>query len=108
VARRVSGKIACSTCGEWFLGEPPDWLCYKCWIIVGKKKMGEIMSKCDRCGKESRSSTGSYFNTDQLCLDCWKKETAHPDYEHARTIEGAAVLRGDLNFPGVGLPPELK
>jgi len=108
VAWGVSGKISCSTCGEWFIGEPPDWLCHKCWIIVGKKKMGEIMSNCDRCGKESRTSTGSYFNTDQICLGCWKKEKAHPDYERARTVEGDALLRGDFNFPGVGLPPELK
>ena len=91
----MSGKISCSTCGEFFIGEPPDWL----WIIVGKKKLGEIMSNCDRCGKESRTSTGSYFNTDQICLGCWKKEKAHPDYERARIVGNMPSSSDGLKAP---------
>jgi len=30
VARRVTGKIACSTCGEWFIGEPLAVFCSEC------------------------------------------------------------------------------
>lgn len=71
----MTAKIECSTCGELFIGEPPDWLCYKCWIVVGKRIRGEIMGKCDRCGKESQISTGSYFDTEQICEECDSKES---------------------------------
>jgi hypothetical protein len=43
-----------------------------------------------------------------LCLDCKKKEEAHPAYERARKAEQDAVRRGDRNFPGIGLPPDLR
>lgn len=48
------------------------------------------------------------FNTDTICLDCKKREETHPAYERARQTEQDAVRRGDLNFPGFGLPPDLK
>jgi hypothetical protein len=63
---------------------------------------------CDRCGRESRVSIGSMFNMDQICLDCKKLEEAHPMYEHAREIEGEAVRNGNYNFPGIGLPVDLR
>jgi hypothetical protein len=63
---------------------------------------------CDRCGGDARISTGSIFNAEQICQACEAEEKAHPDYERAREIEADAVRRGDYNFPGVGLPPELR
>ncbi len=66
------------------------------------------MTRCDRCGQETLASTGSYFNTEQICLDCDAVEQAHPDYPEAREAEKQAVLRGDFNYAGIGLPPDLR
>lgn len=63
--------------------------------------------ECDRCGRESRASTGSWFNTEQICLDCSGKEKAHPRFAEAKAAEEAAVKNGDYNFPGIGLPADL-
>lgn len=63
---------------------------------------------CDRCGKQSSGFTGSYFNTDTICFACAEVERKHPDFERARQIETEAVMRGDMNFPGIGLPPGLR
>jgi len=60
---------------------------------------------CDRCGKESLASTGSWFTTEQICLSCSSAEKEHPDYEKARAAEAEAVRRGDYNFPGIGWTP---
>jgi hypothetical protein len=49
----------------------------------------------------------SMFNTDSICFDCRDIEKQHPLYEEARRIESEAVMRGDYNFPGIGLPPDL-
>ena len=67
--------------------------------------------KCDRCGASGSSgsfSCGSMFNTDQICMKCSKREKKHPRYEEARRLELQHVLKGDYNFGGVGLPPELR
>lgn len=63
---------------------------------------------CDRCGKRLDARIPSMFNMDTLCLDCKKKEEAHPAYERARKAEQDAVRRGDRNFPGIGLPLDLR
>lgn len=63
---------------------------------------------CDRCGEKTGAFITSYFNTEIICMDCQKKESAHPQYEHAREVEIAAVERGDYNFPGIGLPDDLR
>lgn len=63
---------------------------------------------CDRCGKQSSFSTGSYFNTQQICMECDKKERDHPDFARAREVELEAVKRGNYNFRGVGLPVDLQ
>lgn len=63
---------------------------------------------CDRCGKESSFSTGSYFDTSQVCMECDKAEREHPDFEKARAVELEHVKRGDFNFRGVGLPADLR
>lgn len=65
--------------------------------------------KCDRCGADDSAFIGSFFNTELICLThCQPKEESHPKYEEARAAELAAVLAGDYNFPGIGLPPELR
>ena len=63
--------------------------------------------KCDRCGKEMTSFRTSFFNTEDCCLECIKKEEVHPLYPKAKEVERNAVLAGDYNFPGIGLPEEL-
>ncbi|GAF87226.1 unnamed protein product [marine sediment metagenome] len=63
---------------------------------------------CGRCGGDARISACSIFNAEQICQACEAEEKAHPDYERAREIEADAVRRGDYNFPGVGLPPDLR
>ena len=63
--------------------------------------------RCDRCGKDTLSSTCSTFNTEQICMACEKLETQHPDYERARAAEADAVRSGNYNFPGIGKPSDL-
>ncbi len=63
---------------------------------------------CDRCGSESGYSTGSYFDTAQICLDCAERERAHPKFDYARKIETQQCKQGNFNYPGIGLPPELR
>lgn len=65
------------------------------------------MRACQRCGARDDATVVSYFNTQTICLDCATKERAHPKFIEARDAECAAVERGDLNFPGIGCPPEL-
>jgi len=67
------------------------------------------VTTCERCGREVMATITSMFNTETICVDrCKPAERAHPLYEEARRHEGEAVARGDHNFPGIGLPPELR
>lgn len=63
---------------------------------------------CDRCRRESFGSIGSVFNTEQICMDCKALEEKHPDYERARAVELEAVRNGNFNYPGIGLPADLR
>lgn len=63
---------------------------------------------CQRCHKPTGTTTGSYFNEQMICLECEAKEKAHPQYEAARAAELQAVKGGNYNFPGIGLPPDLR
>lgn len=65
------------------------------------------MSRCQRCGAETLVTTGSYFDTQMICLAC-DKRGAHPDFERARRAELEAVKAGDYNYPGIGLPADLR
>jgi hypothetical protein len=65
-------------------------------------------TNCERCGRETRSFSMSYFNTDEICPECEDKERAHPLFEEARAAEHAACKQGNYNFPGIGLPDDLK
>ena len=67
------------------------------------------MERCERCGTEVQGlTTASWFNEQMICLDCDEKEHAHPDIERAKAAERKACARGDFNFRGLGLPPDLQ
>ena len=67
------------------------------------------MTSCQRCGNtEPVYTTGSYFNTEQVCEVCDGKEQAHPQYAEAKKTEDDAVRAGNMNFQGVGLPADLR
>lgn len=63
---------------------------------------------CDRCGNETRTYTMSMFNAQEICMECKKREEQHPDYQRACDAERAACAMGDYNFPGIGLPEDLR
>jgi hypothetical protein len=63
---------------------------------------------CQRCGKETLSYTMSFFNTQEICPECTERERAHPEFERAREAELEACRGGNLNFPGIGLPADLR
>lgn len=63
---------------------------------------------CDRCREETVAKIMSQFNTEQICLQCKKKEEEHPKYEEALKAEQEAIQRGNLNFKGIGLPSDLR
>lgn len=63
--------------------------------------------QCDRCGKESLAYVMSFFNRDEICMECQSKEQAHPKYAEARRVEAKAVSEGDFNYPGIGRPADL-
>ena len=49
----------------------------------------------------------SMFNTQEICMDCRKKERSHPGYEKARQVEADQVRQGNYNFQGIGKPKDL-
>lgn len=59
---------------------------------------------CERCTQPASVHSVSWFNTQDICLDCQNEEEAHPDIAYAKDQENKAVLGGDNNFPGVGWP----
>ena len=71
--------------------------------------MNAFPTHCERCGADLSKigSIMSKFNQDTICMNCKDLERAHPDYAKADAAEVAAVQRGEMNFPGIGLPPEL-
>ena len=64
--------------------------------------------KCDRCEHEAAKTVGSTFNTEQICEVCRYEEERHPLFEEARRREIEALNRGNFDFEGIGLPPELR
>jgi hypothetical protein len=63
---------------------------------------------CDRCGRQDTASVTSWFNTETICMECSRKEREHPLFPAAKAAEEAACARGDFNFPGIGLPDDLR
>lgn len=66
------------------------------------------MKTCDRCGDPTNAWLMSFFNTEECCLSCIEKEQTHPKFGEAKKAECDAIKSGDNNFPGIGLPEELR
>lgn len=64
--------------------------------------------RCQRCYHEVGGYIMSFFNTQLICLDCDERERAHPRYKEAKDAEHAALRSGNYNFPGIGLPEDLR
>ena len=62
---------------------------------------------CHRCGVASYSHTMSFFNTELICPKCDDAEKADPEYKQAVEAERAEVMKGNMNYPGIGLPPDI-
>ena len=62
---------------------------------------------CDRCKNEATVWIMSWFNTQHICLDCSVKEKKHPDFKKAHDKAHEEELKGNLNYPGIGLPDDL-
>ena len=63
---------------------------------------------CDRCREDAPCRMMSIFNTDMCCDKCLTIEKAHPDYKMARDVELEQLQQKNYNFPGIGLPADLK
>jgi hypothetical protein len=61
--------------------------------------------RCQRCFKETHTTTMSRFNTQHCCMECIELEKQHPSYHHAEKEELKHIKMGNYNFCGVGLPP---
>jgi len=46
----------------------------------------------------------SFFNTELICQKCDDAEKADPEYKQAVEAERAEVMKGNMNYPGIGLP----
>ena len=67
-----------------------------------------MKTNCDRCHKNSGGiSIMSYFNTDEICMECDEKERAHPKFKEALDADQRAIKSGNFNFPGIGKPADL-
>lgn len=62
----------------------------------------EYSNDCDRCGKNTRVTIMSMFNTDILCMACKSAERERPDYEQAVQADEGAIRGGNYNFRGIG------
>lgn len=66
------------------------------------------MTNCERCLVPTNYVTGSWFNLQMICISCSSEENSHPAIGVAKGLENAAVLLGDMNYVGMGLPDDLK
>ena len=65
-----------------------------------------MYNKCERCNKETNTTTGSFFNTEMICMECKEIERMHPKFEYARKVENEEVAKGNYNYEGIGLPDD--
>lgn len=66
------------------------------------------METCERCGRPARITTMSFFDTSTICLSCESREERHPRHRAAVEADEQAIKRGDFNYPGIGLPSDMK
>ena len=62
---------------------------------------------CNRCGETPNSLSMGMFNPQMICPECETIERAHPKFKEARDTELDELLKGNYNFPGIGLPKDL-
>ena len=61
--------------------------------------------KCERCHKQTFVRIMSWFNTQNICMDCSGAEKENPNYKLAKDIELEQVQAGNLNYEGLfGIP----
>lgn len=63
--------------------------------------------KCERCKSNTQVHMMSMFNTQMICLNCKDIESKHPQYQTAVDREREEVMKGNMNFIGIGLPTNL-
>lgn len=63
--------------------------------------------ECQRCHCKMTSHIMSRFNTDVICMECHRREQAHPMYKEAVEAELNEVKRGNYNYAGIGKPSDL-
>ena len=64
-----------------------------------------LKPECDRCGITRGYFRMSMFNQDWCCQVCLIIEERHPKWIEARDREVNEVNDGNLNYEGIGLPP---
>lgn len=57
--------------------------------------------KCQRCGKETMLSSGSFLTNKEICPECQTEESKHPLFKLAKKVEREEVLKGNLNYEGL-------
>ena len=67
-----------------------------------------MSARCDRCNEPALVTQMSIFNSDMCCAVCTETERSHPEFAHARECELNELSKGNFNFPGIGLPKDLK
>lgn len=74
------------------------------------KQQGDLEweGTCHRCGKKSTTHIMSMFCRELICLTCSLKERRHPSYETAQDADNEAYRKGVRDFPGIGLPVDLR
>ena len=60
---------------------------------------------CPRCYEETRVTTMSWFNEQEICLPCQEDEKFCPNYNMARSSELSHVRSGNMRFAGISLSP---
>jgi len=58
---------------------------------------------CQRCDTKAFGYTMSFFNTQLICFKCDEEEESRPDYNLAVQTERAEVMKGNMNYEGIGL-----
>lgn len=64
---------------------------------------------CARCNVDlsTTSSIMSRFSTETICSLCERRERVHAQYQEAHDRELEQVMAGNMNYRGIGTPPEL-
>ena len=58
------------------------------------------MNNCQRCNVETKTLTGSRFNTQMICKTCEQKEKQHKDYQKAYDAELNEVKKATITLKG--------